>query len=164
MVPPQLVTKTARECFLTLPRVRVFLIDGVRNGIGSNGFAGVNEVHIRNGRIIREGLQTMLSDLRLRKQHRSARTRWSSICDCPAVFIVGRDRAKLSYHWRHAFSTPRSGPFNGAVVNPDTGRPVLTADDQLRRADFRKVKHSEIVLPDEQPSRRGDYVLGGCCQ
>ena len=150
MVPPQLVTKMARECFLTLPQVRVFLIDGVRNGVGSNGFAGVNEVRLRNGRIIREGLQTTLSDLRLRKDYRSARARWNSICDCPAVFIVGRDRAKLSYHWRHALNTPRSGPFNGAVVNPDTGRPVLTADDQLRRADFRKVKHSEVVLPDEQ--------------
>jgi superfamily II DNA or RNA helicase len=152
MVPPQLVTKMARECFLTLPRVRVFLIDGLRNGVGSNGFAGVNEVRLRNGRVIREGLQTTLSDLRLRKQYRSARARWrkNSICDCPAVFIVGRDRAKLSYHWRHAFSTPRSGPFNGAVVNADTGRPVVTADDQLRRADFRKVKHSELVLPEEQ--------------
>jgi hypothetical protein len=150
MVPPQLVTKMARECFLTLPRVRVFLVDGVRNGIGSNGFAGVNEVRLRNGRIIREGLQTTLSDLRLRKQARSARVRWNSICDCPAVFVVGRDRAKLSYHWRHVFHTPRSGPFNGAVVNADTGRPVLTADDQLRRADFRKVKHNEFVVPDEQ--------------
>jgi hypothetical protein len=26
----------------------------------------------------------------------------------------------------------------------------LTQDDQLRRADFRKAKHSELVLPDEQ--------------
>jgi hypothetical protein len=110
----------------------------------------VNEVRLRNGRIMREGLQTTLSDVRLRKQHRSARAQWNSICDCPAVFIVGRDRAKLSYHRRHAFHTPRSGRFNGAVVNPDTGRPVLTADDQLRRADFRKVKHSEFVLSDEQ--------------
>src|SRR5215469_7271582 len=107
MVPPQLVTKMARECFLTLPRVRVFLIDGIRNGAGSNGFAGVNEVRLRNGRIIR-GFADDASDLRIRKQHRSARARWNSICDCPAVFIVGRDRAKLSYHWRHAFSTPRS--------------------------------------------------------
>jgi superfamily II DNA or RNA helicase len=64
MVPPRLVTKMARECFLTLPRVRVFLIDGVRNGVGSSGFAGVNEVRLRNGRIVREGLQTTLSDLR----------------------------------------------------------------------------------------------------
>ena len=87
MVPPQLVTKMARECFLTLPRVRVFLIDGVRNRLGSNGFAGVNEVRLRNGRVVREGLQTTLSDLRLRKQYQSARARWNSTCDCPAVFI-----------------------------------------------------------------------------
>ena len=150
MVPPQLVTKMARECFLTLPRVRVFLIDGVRNGVGSNGFTGVNEVRLRNGRIVREGLHTTLSDLRLPKQYRSARARWNASCDCPAVFIVGRDRAKLSYHWRHAFGVPKSGAFNGAVVNPDTGRPVLTDHDQLRRADFRKVKHREFVVPDEQ--------------
>ena len=44
MVPPQLVGKWARECFLTLPNIRVFMIDGVRNGVGSNGFTGVNEV------------------------------------------------------------------------------------------------------------------------
>jgi hypothetical protein len=66
------------------------------------------------------------------------------------VFVVGRDRAKLAYFWRHAYGVPRSGPFNGSVVNPDTGRPVLTEQDQLRRADFRKTKHGEVVLPDEQ--------------
>lgn len=150
MVPPQLTEKMARECILTLPRVRVFFIDGVRNGAGSNGYAGVNEVRLRNGRIVREGLRTTLSDLRLRKQFRSARSRWASICDCSAVFIVSRERAKLGYFWRHAFGVPRSGPFNGAVVNPDTGRPVLTDDDQLRRADFRKAKHSELVCGDEE--------------
>lgn len=46
----------------------------------------------------------------------------------------------------------RSGPFNGAIVNPDTGRPVLLEDDRLRRADFRKTKQSELVLPEEQPN------------
>jgi hypothetical protein len=150
MVPPQLVEKMARECFLTLPRVRVFFIDGVRNGVGSNGHTGVNEVKLRNGRIVREGLRTTLSDLRLRKHFRSPRSRWGSICDCPAIFIVSRERAKLGYFWRHAYGIPRSGPFNGAVVNPDTGRPVLTNDDQLRRADFRRAKHSELVCGDEE--------------
>ncbi len=150
MVPPQLVEKMGRECILTLPRVRVFFIDGVRNGVASNGHTGVNEVRLRNGRIVREGLRTTLSDLRLRKQFRSARSRWASICDCPAVFIVSRERAKLGYFWRHVYGVPRSGPFNGAVVNPDTGRPVLTDDDQLRRADFRKVKHSELVCGDDE--------------
>jgi hypothetical protein len=110
----------------------------------------VNEVRLRNGRIVREGLQTTLSDLRLRKKSKSARTRWAELCDCPAVFVVSRELAKLSYFWRHAYGAPRCGPFNGAIVNPDTGRPVLTQDDQLRRADFRKAKHSELLLPDEQ--------------
>src|SRR5713226_2425320 len=150
MVPPQLTMKWCREALLTLPRVRVFLIDGVRNGVGSNGHTGVNEVRLRNGRIVREGLQATLSDLRLRKQFTSARVRWRSLCDCPAVFVLSREIGKLSYFWKHTYGVPRSGPFNGSVVNPDTGRPVLTDDDQLRRADFRKTKHSELVVGEEQ--------------
>ena len=78
MVPPQLVLKWARECFLSIPGVRVFLIDGVRNGVGSNGYSGVNEVCFRNGQVRRDGLKTTLSDLRLAKGHRSARER----CRC----------------------------------------------------------------------------------
>ena len=56
MVPPQLVEKWAREAFQTLPRVRVFFIDGLRTPTSSVGHAGVNEVRLRHGRIIREGL------------------------------------------------------------------------------------------------------------
>jgi hypothetical protein len=48
--------------------------------------------------------------------------------------------------------TPRSGPFNGSVVNPDTGRPVILGEDQLRRADFRKLKLAETVWPDSNKS------------
>ncbi len=154
MVPPQLVEKWARECFLTLPGVRVFVIDGIRNGVGSNGFTGVNEVRFRGGRIVREGLKTTLSDLRLAKTYRSARARWQALVPVPTIFVVSRERAKLGYFWRHSFQVSRSGPFNGSVVNPDTGRPVLTNDDQLRRADFRKVKHCETVAAESQNSRR----------
>ncbi len=154
MVPPQIQEKWARECFVTLPGVRVFFIDGLRNGVSSNGFTGLNEVRYRNGRIIREGLRTTLSDLRLAKNHRSARTRWDATANAPTIFIVSRERAKLGYFWRHAYNTPRSGPFQGSVVNPDTGKPVLTTDDQLRRTDFRKSKHSENVLPDSPKARR----------
>ncbi len=157
MVPPQLVEKWARECFLTLPGIRVFVIDGVRNGVGSNGFTGVNEVRFRNGRIVREGVKTTLSELRLRKTHRSARARWSANIGAPSILIASRERAKLGYFWRHSFGTPRSGPYLGSVVNPDTGKPVLMADDQLRRSDFRKVKHSETVLPDSEKSRRSFF-------
>ena len=154
MVPPMLLHKWAREILLTLPGVRVFFIDGLRNGVSSNGFTGVNEVKYRAGHIAREGLRTTLSDLRLAKHHRSARARWDATIGAPSIFIVSRERAKLGYFWRHAYGTPRSGPFLGCVVNPDTGKPVLTSDDQLRRSDFRKSKHSEQLLPDCPKGRR----------
>jgi hypothetical protein len=69
--------------------------------------------------------------------------RWAKLCDCPSVFILSRENGKLSYFWRHAYGVPRSGPFKGSIVNPETGRPVLTEEDRLRRANFRKTKHSE---------------------
>lgn len=154
MVPPQLVEKWARECFTTLPGVRVFVIDGVRNGTASNGYSGVNEVRLRNGRIVREGIKTTLSDLRLAKNHRSARARWQSQIGGPCVFVVSRERAKLGYFWRHAYGSAHSGPFLGNVVNSDTGRPVIVGEDQIRRADLKKTKIAEMVLPESGSSRR----------
>src|SRR5712671_6013118 len=68
MVPPHLVEKWAREAFLTLPGVRIFLIDDLRNGGDENKSHGVNEVRLRQGRIARAGLRTTLSELRLRKE------------------------------------------------------------------------------------------------
>ena len=50
MVPPQLVEKWCREAILTLPRVRVFIIDGLRTPASSNSHHGVNEVKLRNKR------------------------------------------------------------------------------------------------------------------
>ena len=55
MAPPHLVEKWARETFLTLPRVRVFLIDDMRNGGDPRQPHGVNEVRLRRGEIVREG-------------------------------------------------------------------------------------------------------------
>jgi hypothetical protein len=155
MVPPQLVLKWARECFLTIPGVRVFVVDGVRNGVASNGYSGVNEVCLRNGQVRREGLKMTLTDLRLAKKHRSAKARWRKLCPGPAVFIVSRERAKLGYFWKHAYRIARSGPHNGCVINPDTGKPILTSDDQLRLADFRKAKHAEMIAPDANGDRKG---------
>src|ERR1700751_1347309 len=62
MVPPHLVEKWAREAFLTLPGLRVFLIDDLRNGGDENKFHGVNEVRLKQGRVAREGLRTTLSE------------------------------------------------------------------------------------------------------
>src|SRR6266581_1942806 len=88
----------------TLARVRVFFIDGLRTPASSVGHVGISEVRLRSGRIIREGLRTTLTELRQRKTARTARQRWDSICGFPALFIVGRDRGKLSYFWRHAYT------------------------------------------------------------
>ena len=147
MVPPQLVEKWAREAFLTLPRVRVFFIDGLRTPTGSAGHAGVNEVRLRHGRIVREGLRTTLTELRLRKMARTARQRWDSICGFPALFIVGRERGKLSYFWRHAYGHARCGRYQGSIVNSDTGCPICLGEDgeRLLSADFKKAKLSEIL-------------------
>ena len=147
MVPPQLVEKWCREAILTLPRVRVFIIDGLRTPTNSNSHHGVNEVKLRNKRIVREGLRTSLTELRLRKTSPSARKRWDSLCPSPALFVVGRDRAKLGYFWRHAYQITRCGRYQGSVVNPDSGSPVYlgTEGERLLAMDFKKVKLSEML-------------------
>ena len=145
MVPPHLVEKWAREAFLTLPGIRVFLIDDLRNGGDENKFHGVNEVRLRHGRIVRDGFRTTLSELRLRKESSSSRKRWLSLCGQPSLFIVGRERAKLGYFWRHAYRVPRSGPYLGCVVNSDTGKPVIVDDRRLTLAEFEKVKIAETI-------------------
>src|SRR6201997_2598526 len=145
MVPPHLVEKWAREAFLTLPGLRVFLIDDLRNGGDENKSHGVNEVRLRRGRIAREGLQTTLSELRLRKDSLSSRKRWQSLCGRPSLFIVGRERAKLGYFWRHAYRVPRSGPYVGCGGNSDTGKPVIVDDSRLTAGEFDKVKIAETI-------------------
>jgi hypothetical protein len=162
MVPPQLVEKWAREAFRTLPRVRVFFIDGLRSQVNSNGHAGVNEVRLRNGRIVREGLRTTLTELRLRRTSRTARARWDSICGSPALFLVGRDRGKLNYFWRHAYAVARCGRYQGSVINPDSGRPVYLGEDgeRLLSADFKKAKVSEILgINNGEESRKSRRAL-----
>jgi hypothetical protein len=147
MVPPQLVEKWCREAILTLPYVRVFIIDGLRTPTHAKGHHGVNEVKLRHGRIVREGLKTGLSELRLRKSYSSARKRWDAICGCPSVWVVGRDRAKLGYFWRHAYQVARCGRYQGSVINPDSGAPVYlgTEGERLLAMDFKKVKLSEML-------------------
>lgn len=131
MVPPHIVEKWAREAFRTIPGIRVFLIDSLRNGGGQNMPHGVNEVRLKRGSIVRDGLRTCLSDLRLHKDYTCARKRWEAICGRPSLFIVGRDRAKLGYFWRHAYGMPRSGRFQGCVVNPASGAPIMTDEGRM---------------------------------
>ena len=144
MVPPQLTEKWAREAFLTLSRVRVFLIDGLRDRNTSSP-TGVHEVKLKHGRIVRDGFCTTLTDLRLRKTSRSPRDRWDTLCTVPSVFIVGRDRAKLGYFWRPAYQVPQSGSCQGIPVNADTGEPVYRGDERLMASDLARVRHSEVI-------------------
>jgi hypothetical protein len=84
------------------------LRDRVRNGFPS----GINEVKLRYGKIVREGFHTTLTDLRLRKDYRTARQRWQqSICSGPALFVVGRDRSKLGWFWRHAYEVAQCSRY-----------------------------------------------------
>ena len=146
LVPGHLTAKMARETFQTIPGIRVFFIDALRDRVRDGVPTGVNEVKLRRGKIIREGLHTTLTDLRLRKDYRSARERWRrSICSGPSLFIVGRDRAKLGWFWRHAHQVAQCGRYQGSVTNPDTGCPVYVGDERLLASDFGKVRLSEII-------------------
>ena len=140
MAPPHLVEKWAREAFLTLPHVRVFLIDDMRNGGNPREPHGVNEVRLRRGDIVREGLHSSLTELR-----RLGRKGWHRLCPQSAIFCVGREKAKLSYFWKHCFGRSRSGRYLGALTNPDTGCPVETDGVRLTATDFDKKRLHEIV-------------------
>jgi len=147
MAPGHITLKWCKEAIETIPRVRVFLIDGLRDRArDSSTPCGVNEVKLRRGQIVREGLHTSLTDLRLRKNYKSARDRWQQeICSGSAVFVVGRDKGKLSHFWRHAYRMARSGRYLGSVVNPDTGSRVEMGERWLIAADFRKARLGEVV-------------------
>lgn len=146
LVPGHLTAKMAREAFQTLPGIRVFFIDALRDHARDGSPCGVNEVKLRHGKIVREGLHTTLTELRLRKKYKTARERWHrEMCAGPALLIVGRDRSKLNWWWRHAFKIARSGAFLGSTVNPDTGRPVYVGEKRLLASDFDKVRISEVV-------------------
>jgi hypothetical protein len=146
MAPPNIVGKWCREVLITIPGARVFMIDGLRTPGPANAVPhGVNEMRYRNGRIVREGLHTTLTDLRLRKNSKSARERWQKICPGPSFWIVGRDRAKLSYFWKHSYSVAQSGPCLGSVINPDSGAPLIVNDERVLATEFEKIRRSEIL-------------------
>ena len=158
MVPPHIVEKWAREAFQTIPGIRVFLIDILRNASTENMPHGVNEVRMKRGSIVRDGLRTSLTDLRLAKGHSSARKRWEAICCRPSLFIVGRDRAKLGYFWRHAYQMPHSGRYRGCVVNPASGAPILTDEGRLTLGDFDKVRIAEVLSQVSEKFCRSRYA------
>lgn len=158
MVPPHLVEKWAREAIQTLPEIRVFMVDDLRNGGDPKIPHGINEVRMQGKRVVRKGLQATLTDIRRRKSYPNARKRWAAICPGPSLFIVGRERAKLGYFWRHAFSIPRCGPYSGCVVNPESGAPVMVNEERLLSSDFKDTKISEAIAERSGQPCRTQFV------
>src|SRR5579875_213595 len=150
LAPSHLTSKWARESLQTVPRARVFLIDGLRDSTCKSR-NGLQEVRLRGGQIVREGLKMALTNLRLRQNYPTPRARWNSLCPGPAIFVISKETAKLSYFWRHAYNIARSGRFRGSVVNPDTGRPIYAGEDNERwlSSDFKKLRLSEWIGPED---------------
>ena len=109
----------------------MYIIDSLRSHRpGIAGPQGVNEVRLRRGRIVRDGIHTTLTEMRLRRHHKSAWHRWVAEHGRTAhFFVVGRDKAKLTHFWRHSFQIARCGPNCGAVINADSGLPVILDDE-----------------------------------
>ncbi|HEY2471661.1 MAG TPA: hypothetical protein VGI45_27990 [Terracidiphilus sp.] len=141
MCPSHLGMKWAREAIQTIPFVRTFLIEDMRNGGDPRQPHGVLEVRLRKGRVVYEGMQLSLAELR-----RLGRTGWMQRVPRCSVFIIPKDKGKLSYFWRHAFLTAKCGPELGGVINPDTGVSIENKDGgRLTRLDFDNLKISEEV-------------------
>jgi hypothetical protein len=159
LAPPHLVLKWARESLQTVPHARVFLIDGLRDSVCKSR-NGIQEVRLRGGQVVREGLKTTLTDLRLRKNYPTARARWNALCPNTAIFVTSKETAKLSNFWRHAYNIARSGRFRGSVVNPDTGRPICAGEDdeRLLTSDFKKVRLSEWIGPEVEGEEANNHA------
>ena len=147
MAAPHLVEKWARELFICLPHIRVFLIHDMRNQpkARSAHFCsqphGVIEVTLKNGKIVKSGWQGSLNDL-----CRMGRKGWRKKFPETTWFVLGRERGKLSYFWRHVAPVAKSGRNNGALVNPDTGERILNSEGEpLYKSDLKDVRRSEVI-------------------
>jgi SNF2 family DNA or RNA helicase len=141
MCPSHIAKKWAREALRTIPSARTFLIEDMRNGGDPRQAHGVCEVRLRRGRIVYEGMQLSLAELR-----QLGRNGWRQRCPECSVFIIPKDKGKLSYFWRHALLTARCGPELGGVINPDTGYSIENSEGGRRtRMDFDQLKISEQI-------------------
>ena len=141
MCPSHITKKWAREVLKTIPLARTFLIEDMRNGGDPKQPHGVCEVRLRKGRAVYEGQHFSLAEMRA-----MGRKGWRDRCPRPAVFIIPKDKGKLSYFWRHAYVQAESGPHRGSVVNSDTGVLIRSNDgESYTRLDFDKLKVAETV-------------------
>ena len=113
----------------------------LRNGGDPSKPHGVVEVSMRNGHVVSNGLKTSVVELR-----KMGRKGWRQRCPVPAYFITSKESGKLSYFWKHAYATPKSGNSRDCITNPETGKTVPKDEGgQFLRGDFEDVKHFEVI-------------------
>ena len=147
-----LVEKWARETFLTLPQVRVFL---------SSTTCAMAATRKRRMASTKSACGAVKSCAK------GCTHRWlncgvwggkggEGLCPGTTIFCIGREKAKLSYFWKHRYGKSRSGRYLGSLTNPDTGCPVETDGVRLSALDFEKKRLHQIV----EDSKAGqDQVL-----
>jgi hypothetical protein len=64
-----------REAIQTIPGIRVFMVDDLRNFGDPKIPHGVNEVSLQGKQIVRKGIRTSLTEMKLRNNYSSARKR-----------------------------------------------------------------------------------------
>jgi hypothetical protein len=97
------------------------------------------EAKLEKGSIAIKGITTTLPKLRS-----MGRKGWSAYCPAPAYFIMGKEKGKLGYYWKHTFNVAKCGPELGGLINPDTGHAVSLNDGgYLSGLDLRDAKYKE---------------------
>jgi hypothetical protein len=131
------IRRTKRQ----FPNARAFIIEDLRKGGDPKNTPGIVEVKLEKGRTGVKGITTTLP--RLRSMGRKG---WRALCPQPAFFIMGKEKGKLGYLWKHAFTVAKSGPDLGGLTNPDTGRAVPASDGgYLSRLDLGEAKFNETI-------------------
>ncbi len=139
MCPPHIVHKWAREALLTVPGAQTFIIEDLRNGGDPKNTHGIVEVKLEKGKTVVRGLTTTLPKLRS-----LGRAGWRALCPGPAFFIMGKEKGKLGYFWKHAFNVAKSGRDLGGLINPDTGHAIPSQEGGfLTSLDLREAKFHE---------------------
>ena len=113
MCPPHIVHKWAREALLTVPHARAFIVEDLRNGGDPKNAHGIVEVKLEKGSTVVKGIATTLPKLRS-----MGRKGWRQHCPGPAFFIMGKEKGKLGYFWKHAFGVAKCGRELGGLINP----------------------------------------------
>lgn len=139
MCPPHLPKKWSREVLITLPNVRVFMVEDMRNNGDPKKPHGLVEVVYSKGKIVRKGLKLTLTELR-----QMGPKGFQKLCPQSAFFMMSKERGKLGYFWRDAFSVSQCGPNKGYLIGNDSGVPVPSSEGgYLTRVSFEDKKLSE---------------------